>query len=582
MKVGWPEWWRRLGSPHAISREAWLLEAPAAIVMTLGMVPDGRVAPWLLVGVIATVMEGLAMLGVRRLVVRIHRRPPTPIGYVIGLVLAGLLRGLLLAGAATALALEHQLWLLPRLAGAVLGILVRFPIASLIADQVLRHRETIAALQRAAERQQALAIASADALRSYRARLLAETEAQVSTQVRKVATVVVDRNVTAAQLTRLVDDVVRPLGRELEHRGVEDDLLLGGISERLARPAFPVRAYVKGLVTARPFRPLATSVIVAITPAVVMAVYVGPTGMVQATAAGSISAGLVLLAARRVVGPWLATAPLVLAAPAVVTVWLAAVAAGVAVLRLMPPAPLLAPTPFQGPWVLVAYIVVSLATMLILALEASVDTQREAAERRLAEAVESAAWAAGRLRQRQWLEQRRLGHVVHSTVQARIVSLALQIRLNPPADIPAAITSVASGIHELLEEEQQASWSEALSRLRAVWDPSITLRVTVPRPATLALAGDPAAGQALAAVIGEAITNAVTHGGADTVEARVGLSRGILDVVVTDNGHADGAGSPGMGSQMLDNVCLSWSLCVEPAPTTLHARIACDPGGGDR
>ncbi|MEI7745197.1 MAG: hypothetical protein WCK58_15790 [Chloroflexota bacterium] len=584
MRIGRPEWWQRLGGPHAISLTAWLVALPPAVVMTLGLLPEGvsdRAVDWLLLGLAASVVEGLVLMAIRSVAYGRWGRPPTPAGYVLALVLAGLVRGLFLANVAVALGLEHQVWLGTRLLGGVLGEVVRLPIASIIADGAMRHRATMLDLQRAATREQALAVSAAAAIRAYRARLVAETEEQVTAQVRKAAGLVADPPATAARLNELVDEVVRPLSRELEQRSMREDELLDGIDERLMVPAVPIRAYVEGTITAEPFRPLATAFIVAVTPVIAMTMYVGPVAMAETAAACSITVGVILLAARRLVWPRLARLSLRRAAIVVPAIWLAAVAAEMLALGAVPPAPILVPASIPSGWLVIAYLLLAIATIFILAFEASVSSQRVAAERRLGEAVDAAAWTVGRLRQRGWMEHRRLGRLIHGSVQARIVSLALQIELNPPADIPAAISEVASGIHDLLEDERQVSWSEALDQIRAVWDPSITLKVEVRRSASSALASDTVAAQALAAVVGEAITNAVRHGGADEVEVHVGGHRGILDVVITDDGRLACPGQPGLGTRMLDNACLSWSLSTDPAPTTLRARIACDAGGAD-
>lgn len=584
MSTDRPDWWRRLGGPYAISLSAWLVALPLAVAMTVGLLPEGmsdRPLEWLLLGFVASLVEGLVLLAVRAAAYRRNDGPPSPAGYMAGLVLAGLARGTFLAIFAVLLGLEHQLWLGPRLLGAVIGTLVRFPIASLIADGALRHRATMLDLHRALQHERALAAASVTAIRAYRARLIAETEGQVTAQIRGAAGLVADPRAAAARLAEIVDEVVRPLSRELEQRSGPEDVLLDDLNDLDAAPAMPVRVYLRGALTTEPFRPLATAIIIAITPVIAMTTYVGPVVMAETAAACSIAVGAVLLAARRLVWPRIAKAPFSRAAPVVLAAWLAAVAAAVLVLAVMPPAPTLVPVVLPEGWAATAYVLIAIAAILAFALEASVSGQRAAAERRLAAAVEEVAWAAGRLRQRQWLEHRRLGRVIHGSVQARIVSLALQIELNPPADIPAAITEVASGIHDLLEDERQASWGEALDQLRAVWDPSITLGIDVQRSASAALAADVAAAQALSAVVGEAITNAVRHGGADKVDVRVGWRRGILDVVVTDDGHGERAGrrgQAGMGDQLLDNACLSWSRRTDPAPTTLRARIACDAG----
>jgi two-component sensor histidine kinase len=62
-------------------------------------------------------------------------------------------------------------------------------------------------------------------------------------------------------------------------------------------------------------------------------------------------------------------------------------------------------------------------------------------------------------------------------------------------------------------------------------------------------------------VVAEALTNAVRHGAARTVDVRIELEGDErLVVTVRDDGLAQPGGVPGMGSRLLDAVAVDWTL----------------------
>jgi signal transduction histidine kinase len=67
-------------------------------------------------------------------------------------------------------------------------------------------------------------------------------------------------------------------------------------------------------------------------------------------------------------------------------------------------------------------------------------------------------------------------------------------------------------------------------------------------------------------VVQEAMTNAVRHGRASSVEVQVRRAAGALDVVVRDNGHATGEGPPGVGLRGMRERVLLYAGELEAGP----------------
>jgi signal transduction histidine kinase len=91
----------------------------------------------------------------------------------------------------------------------------------------------------------------------------------------------------------------------------------------------------------------------------------------------------------------------------------------------------------------------------------------------------------------------------------------------------------------------------------------------------------PATRSAVLDVVAEALTNAVRHGAARTVDVRLDpRPEGRLLVIVRDDGRASSAGAPGMGSRLLDAVAISWTLAGVEHGTELRAELSLDPHRG--
>lgn len=124
------------------------------------------------------------------------------------------------------------------------------------------------------------------------------------------------------------------------------------------------------------------------------------------------------------------------------------------------------------------------------------------------------------------------------------------------------------------------AWQHSLQRIVDVWQPSIDLTVDIAESARSSLEGDAVAAHAFVEVLREAITNAVRHGGADSISAAVRRDGDIIELRVSDNGsHMKPVGHAGMGSRMMTAACLHWSIQETQPGHVLTAQITI--GGHD-
>ena len=231
-----------------------------------------------------------------------------------------------------------------------------------------------------------------------------------------------------------------------------------------------------------------------------------------------------------------------------------------------------------GAWVGVGWVIglIPLAYTLLLTSFVALSSARSTATREeLADALTSADHASTLVRQGAWVTRRQLANTMHGEVQGRILACALHIQDMSADEARVEIDALAADLQLILAPDRgDGDWQVAWERLITMWDHSINLRIDWDRDVDGRLHDDAVAGSALVAVAGEAITNAVRHGGAQTVVLAVHSADSqalLLDVV--DDGVAAGTGTPSLGTSTLDAVCLRWSLQAHPAGHHLQAVV---------
>ena len=583
-----PMWWERLGGPNAISWPAWLLTLPGGVISAIAYIPVGEQVPpadWILLGFLAHIVTGLALLPARLTYLSAGPRASRPWATVCTFLVAGAIRGAFAWYLAGMLGMGGNESMVVRSVGAAFAVLVWFSLAALVVDGSRRHRDAMAGLTEQLRREVELAARSAAVSRELREELVARVQVLVAEQLEVTGQPVDSPRTASRQIAQVVDDVVRPLSHQLEQRSI-DDMAFLEVMGNIGRPRIPVRTYLLSMVTDRPFAPVLTGLVVTMSSmwATITAFGVqrGVTGLISVfvLVAGSLAL------AQRFVAPRLPNWSVPARATAVLTIWCAvslgvASYAGFAASAVGDSATMLLASgtdPFGATFVVVTAL--TAFTCVAAAAAGAVDVQQRRTESDLAASVESAEWAADRLRQQAWSAQRRLARTLHGDVQARLVALAARLRTSGAEGEVSVTAQVSEELRQAFAEDVPHTWSRGLEQLAAVWNGAIVLKVWVDRQAQVMLSNDSVAAQAMTAVIGEAITNAVRHGDADAVRVEVWPTDGDILITVVDDGRG---GRPdevaGGGSGLFDAMCRSWSRTSREV-TTVTARIACT--GADR
>ena len=246
-------WWGK-GCPQALSVRAWVVALPAWLLMTGAAAlsrSDGAVIQRLGFALCGFLVAGLVLLVLEPAT----RRSSQVVRRVVTL-LAWVLAGLFAIGTTALLVrlagLEASAWRPGTLLiGAALAI-AWFPLGGRLASEIAVDAKSGALLLRQLARERALALESARLVDADRLRVIHQTQAVVGDQLRKAVDLSSDPPAAAAALQAVVDEVVRPLSRELERGEVEEQALVEAVHTMGQVSARPMRDFLPEL--ARPGR----------------------------------------------------------------------------------------------------------------------------------------------------------------------------------------------------------------------------------------------------------------------------------------------------------------------------------------
>jgi hypothetical protein len=176
-------------------------------------------------------------------------------------------------------------------------------------------------------------------------------------------------------------------------------------------------------------------------------------------------------------------------------------------------------------------------------------------------------------------DQQQLARLVHGQIQARIIGTALLLEQTAREGRREPRRRARPTARRLPPERSSRPYpgrARATRRARDGVGIAADVDLDLAPDVTARLDADRTASEAIVAVVGEALTNAVRHGGASSVRVRVAwepMTSEML-VVVDDDGRLDERGSPGLGSQLFHEHTRWWTLTPGDGGTRLAARIA--------
>lgn len=173
------------------------------------------------------------------------------------------------------------------------------------------------------------------------------------------------------------------------------------------------------------------------------------------------------------------------------------------------------------------------------------------------------------LRQREWVARRRVGYVMHGSLQSSLNAAVLKLgaSTDPSAEL---IESVRSDISQALSRVSSDSsksyfFDQAKEEIAKIWAGTIQIHWRIEPEVFDELQRNPETSECLAEVVREAVSNAAKHGSANEIEINANVEDSVVHLEVRDNGKSSNTGKTlGLGSELMNDVCSSWAL--EPVP----------------
>ena len=249
--------------------------------------------------------------------------------------------------------------------------------------------------------------------------------------------------------------------------------------------------------------------------------------------------------------------------------------------------------PLVTPAGTVLFVVPLLAVVAVVAAIQTTAARRQAAVAELTRANEDLDWEVHRTNELLWRQRQSLSTWLHGPIQASLNAGAIQLARegSGQVEIEAALGLFTEACAKPPSASKPPDVAEELAEVRKIWAPLCEVTWSVAPAAAELIGGDPVCASTLTDVIVEGCANAVLHGRASRIEVRLEVEgERVVRLVITNNGSgapvggnagsvAGEAGSPaggatdGLGTQMLNDVCLSWSRTSGPAGTVLEARF---------
>ena len=168
-----------------------------------------------------------------------------------------------------------------------------------------------------------------------------------------------------------------------------------------------------------------------------------------------------------------------------------------------------------------------------------------------------------RMRRQLWLCHRAVALTVHGQLQSMLVATAMRLRLTADDTSNAVdlrrlddvLTSISTpGLNSV-------TLLDTLDELREIWSGVIVIEYEISPEALARMYEDAGLATCASEVCREAVTNAIRHGGATTIQIEVGAVTAGLALTVVDDGQGVAVDyCAGLGLTMMDQTCLSWAL----------------------
>jgi len=184
-----------------------------------------------------------------------------------------------------------------------------------------------------------------------------------------------------------------------------------------------------------------------------------------------------------------------------------------------------------------------------------------------------------RTTQEVWLLRQRAAQTLHGTVQASLTAANMRIlgTENVTEELLQTVRDDVSRASNAVKnfEGERIDISAALSDLTQLWKGMCEINIDVSPLTVEQISQDQVSAQCVNEIVKECVSNAIRHGMATHIEIEiVENTNQTLQITVSNDGAINAMGPQGVGSQILDELTMSWQRTVEGNKVTVSAIVA--------
>jgi signal transduction histidine kinase len=206
----------------------------------------------------------------------------------------------------------------------------------------------------------------------------------------------------------------------------------------------------------------------------------------------------------------------------------------------------------------------TVAVGLLLTYGFVVENQRRSYESELRVANQELNLELNRTSQLIWHVRQRAAQTLHGSVQASLTAANMRILGADEVDedllekVRLDLVRAAFALTDL--DGQSIDLKTSLAELIDLWQGVCKVEVSIEEELFDLISANQVTSHCINEIVKESVTNAVRHGKAGLVEISIqDLNDGSIQIEVKNNGETNLLGSPGVGSQILDEITMNWS-----------------------
>jgi signal transduction histidine kinase len=201
---------------------------------------------------------------------------------------------------------------------------------------------------------------------------------------------------------------------------------------------------------------------------------------------------------------------------------------------------------------------------LLLTYGLVVDNQRVSFDAELREANQHLNLELNRTSQLIWHVRQRAAQTLHGSVQASLTAANMRILGADEVDedllekVRQDLVRATESLTNL--DGPNLDLKTSLAELVELWRGVCDVEVAINDELFDLISANQVTSHCINEIVKESVTNAIRHGKARLVEISIqDLNDGSIQIEVTNDGETNLLGSPGVGSQILDEITMNWS-----------------------